>query len=443
MKRKIYKTRILMLFLALVFQQSMAQQEPVSPKKPDSNQQNTYQQQMKNLQQNMRELQKQITDLQRQHIQKNLKLNTDGLKRWNFQRLDSMQNFVWADSLRSLSRSLKSNIYSYVGPMQNYNYGVDGLDDRKASGKEKLIEKTKTISKSYAVDKNEKLSINNQYGKITVNTWNKMEFKVEVEVTVGMDDEAETQKLLDGVEIVSSQDEGSVSFKTIIPERTSNNSFFGFNRSNGNRTITINYTVFMPVKNALSITNRFGSVILPDLEGPVTLNNSYGSLVTKALDNVANELNLNFGNATIESLNGGNLKFNYGNLKIGTANNLNVVSGFSPVSIDLLKSSGNIKVNYGSGLKIGNIDKNLKNLDINASFTSVSLNLNGSENFNFDVTVKYNRFNHNDDFVKVQDQPENDTRRYISTKNYKGYVGKAGSDNKVIIRSNYSGVNFN
>ncbi len=443
MERKIYKTGILILFLALLFQQSLAQQEPVSPKKPEADQQKNYQQQMKELQQNMRNLQKQMIDLQHQHIQKNLKLNVEGLKKWNFRQLDSLQNFGWADSLRSLGKSFKNNVYAYIGPMQNYNFRVEGFDDKKSSAHEKLVEKTKTISKSYPVDKNDKLLINNQYGKITVNTWNKKEFKVEVEVTVGTSDEADTQKLLDAVDIVSVQDQAGVSFKTNIPEQNRSNSFFNFSQNNVRRKITVNYTVFMPVKNALDITNRYGSVVLPDLEGAVTINNSYGSFTAKELSNTANDLRLNYLNADIESLNGGNLKINYGDLKIGTANNLNAMVGYSPVKIERLKSAANINLNYGAGLTIDNLDKTLKNLAINANYTKVSLGLNGSENFNFDVTVHNNRFNHNDDFVKVQDQPDNDTRHFISTKNYKGYVGKAGSDNKVVIRSNYSGVNFN
>lgn len=436
-----------MLLLALFFQQSMAQQQPVSPKKPDTDSQNTYQQQMKNLQQNMRELQKQMTELQRQHIQKNLKLNTDGLKNWHFQRLDSLQNFVWADSLRSLSRSLTSNLNANIGTLTDFNLDnltVTGPDSKIRFQQEKLIEKTKNFSKSYPADKNDKLTISNQYGRVTVNTWNKKEFKVDVEVKVGMDDEVETQKLLNGVEIVSSQDQAGVSFKTVIPERTNNNSFLGFSRTNGNRRITINYTVFMPVKNALSITNNYGSVVLPDLEGPVSINNNYGNFTAKELSNEANELRLNYTGANIETLNGGNLKFNYGNLKIGTANNLKAVIGFSPVSIDRLKSGANIKVQYGSGLKINSIDKDLQNLIINADFTKVFLGLNGSENFLFDVSATYGRFSHTDDFVKVQDQPETGgSQRYNSTKNYKGYVGKTGSDNRVTIRSNYSGVSFN
>jgi hypothetical protein len=328
--------------------------------------------------------------------------------------------------------------------LTNFNFNdLTGTDSRKRFQQEKLIEKTKTFSKIYPADKNDKLSISNQYGKITVNTWNKKEFKVDVEVKVGMDDETETQKLLDGVEIVFSQDQAGASFKTVIPER-SDNGFLGLSRSNGNRKITINYTIFMPVKNALSITNNYGSVVLPDLEGPVSISNNYGNFIAKELSNEANDLRLNYTGANIGTLNGGSLKFNYGNLKIGTANNLKAVVGFSPVTIDQLKSSASIKVQYGSGLNINRIDKDLQNLSINADFTKVFLGLNGSENFLFDITATYGRFSHNDDFVKVQDQPETGgNQRYNSTKNYKGYVGKSSSNNKVTIRSNYSGVSFN
>ena len=444
MKRKIYKTGILMLFLALFFRQSMAQQEPSSPQIPSADQQKNYQQQMKELQQNMRNLQKQMIDLQRQHIQKNQKLNIDGLKSWNFQRLDSMQGFVWVDSLRSLSKSLKNNVYSYIGPMQNFNFRIDGLNDSHGNKlQEKLIEKTKTISKSYPVDKNEKLMINNQYGKITVNTWNKKEFKVDVEVTVGTSEETETQKLLDAVDIVSAQDQAGVSFKTNIAEQSRKNGFFSFNQNHVYRKITVNYTVFMPVKNALDITNRYGSVVLPDLEGPVTINSNYGSFTAKELSNAANNLRLNYGSANIESLNGGNLKFNYGDLKIGTANNLNAMIGYAPIRIERLKSAASINVNYGAGLTINNLDKTLKTLAIDANYTKVLLDLAGSGSFDFDVTVHNNQFSHKNDFVKVQDQPDDNSRHFISTKNYKGYVGKSGSDNKVVIRSNYTGVNFN
>lgn len=450
MERKVYKTVIAIIFFVIMTQQNFAQTMP-SPKKTDTTSQKDYQQQMKNLQQSMRDLQKQMMGLQQQHTKEILKKNADNLKELRFMNFDTVHNFVRLDnnfirldSLRSFGRALSSNIYGFIQPdMLNGGSVYIERGARKGNQQENLIEKTKTFSKSYPVSPKDKLIIDNQYGKVTVNTWNKKEFKVDVEIRVGTADEAESQKLLDGVDIVSTQNQAGISFKTNIPERSNNSNLFSTRRTNGNRTISVNYTVFMPIKNALDISNRFGAVILPDLEGPVTIRSSYGNFTAKELSNVANNLHLQFGNANIGQLNGGDLKFEYGNLKIGTANNLNATMGFSPVNIERLKSSANIKVQYGSGLKIDNLDKNLKNLDIDASFTNVSLDLNGSENFLFDVTVKRNQFNYNN-MVKIFNQPKSGNEgEFNVSKNYKGYVGKSGSGNKVTIKSNYKLVSFN
>ena len=448
MAPKIYRTSVfILLFLMLFFSQGFTQQ--TSPKKPETaEQQKDYQQQMKNLQQNMRDLQNQMSDLRQQHLNEILKQNAENLRGMHFMKLDSLHNFIRIDSIKAFSRALANNITASVNGLTKLDILRDGIafNDFDAKQPGNLVEKTKTYSKSYPVNKNDKLTIDNQYGKVTVNTWNKNEFKVDVEIKVGAADEGEAQRMLDNINIISTQNQDGISFKTNIANQDNKSLFMISRNSNyrGKRETSVNYNVFMPVKNALDITNRFGAVDLPDLEGPVTIRNSYGGFTAKELSNTANDIRLKFGNANIEALNGGNLNFEYGNLKIGTANNLNATMGFSPVSIEKLKSSANIKVQYGGGLKINNLDKNLKNLDIDASFANVSLDLKGSENFLFDVTVKYNQFNYNNNLVKIVDQPETDGNRKLNfTKIYKGYVGKAGSNNKVTIKSNYQGVNFN
>jgi hypothetical protein len=60
--------------------------------------------------------------------------------------------------------------------------------EKVASGE--IIEKIKNYSKSYSVDGNDLLQINNSFGKSgTVNTWNKNEFKVDVQMKFGSEDE--------------------------------------------------------------------------------------------------------------------------------------------------------------------------------------------------------------------------------------------------------------
>ncbi len=456
MERKVYKTVILIIFFGMVSMQNFAQQTTSSSKTTDTTTQKDYQQEMKNLQQNMRDLQKQMMDLRQQHMQETLKKNAETLKGLNGHNFNYIQGFGFAvpDSLSNKIKALVNTNIAGLDNLYSYNFSPNSLtysngNSNSNKQQEKLIEKIKTFSKSYSINKNDKLTIDNQYGKVTVNTWNKNEFKVDVEIKIGTTDETETQKLLDGVDIVSTQDQSGISFKTKIEDPKSNtNGFFGIRVAKVNgRTIhslSVNYTVFMPVKNALDITNRYGAVILPNLEGAVTIHNTYGSFTAKELSNVANNINLRYIDANIGELNGGDLNLQYGKLKIGTANNLNAIAGYSPVNIDRLKSSAKIRLNYGSGLQIDNLDKNLKNLDINARFANVSLNLNGSENFLFDVTVNHNVFDYNNSTVKLLDQPSSeDAKSFNPTKIYKGYVGKSGSDNKVTIKSNYQRVSFN
>lgn len=444
MQRKTYRSGILMvLFGMLILPNGYAQQTPAVRQKPGiATEQKDYQQQLKALQQNMADLQQQMLELRQQHIKETRKQNADNRKELHLMSFDTIHDFVHLDSLRTFTKALASNISTSISGINSAVFLQDGVNynsvniNKRESRHQDLIEKIKTYSKSYAVDKNDKLIIDNQYGRVMVNTWNKNEFKVDVEIRVGTANEAESQKLLDDIAIIATHSQDGVSFKTNIENRDHN--------SNHNRSTSVNYTVFMPVKNALEITNRFGAVILPDLEGPVTIRNSYGSFVAKELSNTANDIRIKFGSANIGALNGGNLDFAYGNLKIGTASNLNATMGFSPVNIEYLKSSANIKVQYGSGLKINNLDKSLKNLDIDASFTTVSVDLNGTENFLFDVTVKHNQFNYNDNRVKILNPADNDgEQKYNFTKNYKGYVGKSGSGNKVTIKSNYQPVSFN
>jgi hypothetical protein len=80
-------------------------------------------------------------------------------------------------------------------------------------------EKTKTMTKSYSVDGNDKLAINNQYGKVVVNTWPKKEIKVDIEIKSYEGSESKAQEQLDGVSISESRQGDLISFKTNIDKK--------------------------------------------------------------------------------------------------------------------------------------------------------------------------------------------------------------------------------
>jgi hypothetical protein len=326
----------------------------------------------------------------------------------------------------------------------NYDAPDNKLAEKIKSGEVKL--KIKTFSKAYNVSSGDKLQIDNRYGKVVVNTWNKNEFKVDVEIKAMANEDDDAQKLLDGVSITDSKDSWLVSFITHIDSQGNNS--WGIWNSNGKSTVRkveVNYTVYMPAKNALEITNRYGSTILPDFDGKLLINTSYGGgFSAKTLSNPDNDINIRYADVNIEAMNGGNLSCQYGNMvKIGTANNITLDTRYVSTDINRIKTAGNISVHYGAGLKIGDIDKSMKSLNISSSYAGVLIGLKKDNNFDFDVTTRYNTFTYNNDLVKVTTKsPGDDDRHFTSTKNYKGYVGKNNSDAKITITTNYQGVQF-
>ncbi len=334
--------------------------------------------------------------------------------------------------------------------MPKMNFHFDSMDknieEKVKSGEVKL--KTKSYSKSYPVDKDDKLVLDNQYGKVTVNTWAKNEVKVDAEIKAYANDDAETQKLLDQTTVADSKANSTVSYTTTIDKKDGSNNMWGSWSTNGKsyvHKVEINYTVYMPAKNALSLSNRYGGVTLPDLDGKLSINTTYGNFTAKNLTNADNEITLRYSDGNIASLNGGKLNCSFGNtLKIDAANNLNLEAKYISADIAKLKSSGNISMRYGDGIKIGDLDKNLKSLNINADYADVTLGLDSKENFDFDVTVSYSTFNYgNHDVTVTSKSPEDDARRWSSTKNYKGHLGKGDPAKTVTIKSRFNPVNFN
>lgn len=458
MKSKVYKQAAMAVMLIALYCNLYAQAPvaPVAPTAPAAplttyvpitigtgyadlagNQNDTvYRKKMQKLQEKMHELQKEISNLRVDELKKNgVELS---------KRLES-KNKVLADAFKNFDKDFsvkfdKNFTESFKNFGQNMRFNFDSADadwDKKVKAGDTKF-KTKTYSKSYAVDGNDKLLIDNRFGKVTVNTWNKSEFKVDVEIKAFANNDDEAQKALDQVNIKDSKENSVVSFTTVIGNNGSKNSLWG-NWTNHGKTV-INYTVYMPAKNALTITNRYGNTILPDLDGKITINNSYGSLKAKSLTNADNVINVRYGSADIENLIGSDLDVTYGSLNLQSADKLNANVSYGSAKIGKVNNAGTINVKYGA-LKINDLGKSLKKLSINSSFSPVKLSSLANTNADFDVSVNMCGFNYDDGINVVSQTPEN-SRSWSSTKTYKGHIGKGNSDNIVVIKASYGSVKF-
>lgn len=391
-------------------------------------QDSTYRKKMQKLQEQMSALQKEMSSLR-----------TDEMKKAMAER-----SKVFAESFKKMDLKFDQKFKAF-GQNMRYSFERNDADFEKKvqSGEYKM--KSKAYSKSYNVDANDKLQIENRYGKITVNTWAKNEVKVDVEIKTYANEDDDAQKLLDMVKINDSKDGNGVSFKTQIGDENTKNTWWGTMTTNGKTTVrktVVNYTVYMPAKSALTIANSYGGIILPELYGKLDIKNTYGSLSAKALTNPGNVINIRYGDANIESLTSGDLKLAYGSLNLESADKLNAEISYSPAKIGTISTSGNINVHYGDGVQIVNLGKNLKTLQVNAQYAPVKLSSLTNDNADFDVTVRYGGFTYDNGINVTAKTPGDDDRRWSSTQTYKGHIGKGNSDKVITIKSNYSSVKF-
>lgn len=457
MKPKIFKHALLAAIAMLAVSITVSAQDslavqPMPPVKLKLN---------KAYKQNMADLKVKMKQLQKRMDQKNFKMNMDmkfAFKDFdknfnmtfkdfdkdldkNFKDLGKNFNDSFKDFGKNFSGSFSEMAPSFSGSFKNlngisYNSNTDNEEYKQKVASGEIIEKVKSYSKSYPADANDVLQISNSFGKVVVNTWTKKEFKVDVQMKFSADDEDYVNNMINGSSISDSKDGSIVSFKTILAR----------NNSHGNNHIEVNYTVYMPAGNALDLTNKFGNVVLPDLSGKVNVAISFGNLTAQQLTNSENNIQIKYtqeGTSSIAILNGGKFRLGFGKLKAGVFNNVDADISFSVITIDRLKNSASFRIKYGEGVNVGTIDKSVKNISFNASFSKIKLDFKDSENFNFDVTTKNGDFNYNDDRTKVTAKtPADGERGWSSTKTYKGYIGKDNSDGKVTINASYTDVKF-
>ncbi|WP_225876441.1 hypothetical protein [Pedobacter psychrodurus] len=234
-------------------------------------------------------------------------------------------------------------------------------------------ERSKSFSKSFNVDNNDKVNLNNQYGSIVIKTWDKKEVRVDVDIKAYSNSDSDVQKLIDGVNIDAAKNGDVVSFKTNMGDR---NGRYGRGMKNGvttwRREVKVNYTVFMPAVNPLTVLQEYGNVEMGNFAGPTSLKVEYGNLVAGNLSNANNYINVQYGKCDIQDLNAAVVKHEYnGPVTIGSVGTLELVAEYVAVNINTIRRSADIKVEYGKGLTIGTIGGNLL---LNAEYAKVNIN---------------------------------------------------------------------
>ena len=275
-------------------------------------------------------------------------------------------------------------------------------------------EKKKVYSKSYALDGNDKVSINNQFGEVKITTWGKSEVKVDITIIGKGSTEEKAQEVLDLISIEDSKSGGVVSFKTNLKNQHQNWNNDG--KKGKNSGMEINYEVQMPASTALDLKNSFGKTWVPDMSGPVEISSKFGELSAGRLGNVK-KLEVEFGEATVASVNNGDVSVKFSQAQI---NNM----------------TGTIKTSQSySGVKFV-IDNTISSLTIKNEFTDLLLDVNTTFSANFDIYTNFSELKNKTDFKIKEDDEDHSGLKFDHQ-----YSGKSGTgDINVKVKSNFGDV---
>ncbi len=341
----------------------------------------------------------------------------------------------------------------------------------QTSVKENDYEKSKKFTQTYDLENKDKVSLSNQFGNIKIVTWADKKIKVDVDIEVAAKTEAKATKIIDGINIKHSKNDGLVSFKTTILEKDNyNNNFhvtstktgtktskktnittttktsatvitktnkngetetenivgddekYNCNYKNNSQSMKINYTVYLPASTTLKMYNEFGNTFIEDYEGILTSNNEYGNFTANILTNKDNEIVVEYGNAEIKTLTSPDIKISYGNCDI-----TNIIG------------IGKLEFSYSSDVLIG-VSKNVGDIKIINEYSTIEITVNENTNASFLIKSSYGDVkNKNKSFV-LKTGKEEDDECCNFTKKYEGKIGTGAS--KIEIDNDYGKVKF-
>ncbi|HEV7349353.1 hypothetical protein [Telluribacter sp.] len=326
-----------------------------------------------------------------------------------------------------------------------------------------LVEKRKTIVKVFDVSTKEQLMVDNQFGQVKVNLWDKKDIRVDVVITANAPTDQRAQEYLSSVTIDEKREGHQIILRTAINrEHFATNNWNAW-KSTGRSSVTdknyiqIDYTINMPKSNALVVRNKFGDTSIPVFHAQLSVDSQHGNFYATALENAQNAIQVAFGNAEIGTMKGGKLEVRFGDLlldrattlvlinksgklNIGEVDRLNADIDYSGASIGTLNESCKVRLSYSGNFRISQLPQTVENVDIQAAYSSVTL---PAESNNFDVTVTHGSFSYPSNvkvlFTNQPGQEQKATR--TSTRSYEGKVG-SGSGTRIKVISRFGDVSL-
>ncbi len=328
------------------------------------------------------------------------------------------------------------------------------------SNDDTFITKQKNIKKTYIVNSNAGIDINNKYGNITVSTWDEDKIDLDITIKVNGPNENWVNERLNSIDIDITALKGMVSAVTNIGNSS-------LKSKGSNNSFEINYVIKIPKNGPVKLVNRYGNISTLNLESTTDISCKYGKVNLGKLNGPNNQIEIAYcQNSSIDYIKTGSIDARYSGLKIDDSGNLNLNANYTDVNlisgqniksdcnygtlkfqkINSLNGSGNyltiivgevssnfsFDTNY-SKISIAALNEKAGNVNINSGYTDIAIGYVPNYAFDFDISAKYSNIKHDN----TLDITTSDTKS--NSKRIAGFYKKKGQ-NKININSNYGNI---
>jgi len=282
-------------------------------------------------------------------------------------------------------------------------------------------ERSSEETHSFKVFDQTTLEVYNKYGNIHLFPWETDSVKIRIELNVKANKESKVDKIFEYINFEFSNTKYYIIARTQLKQKGtfwSEVSDLANTLFSGNNKAQIDYYIYLPKDMQAKFENKFGNIYSTDHTGMFEVNISNGDFKANNISGYL-DLDLSFGNATINSIETGKFIINYGELDLGKANelvlesksstlniekvgslsvhskrdkfkidNLNTLTGETSFSYFTLKnftSDLTMKTSYGE-IKLEEINSNFKAIDLTSTYTDILFVLPKQATLSVDIT---------------------------------------------------------
>jgi len=327
--------------------------------------------------------------------------------------------------------------------------------------------KEKTIKKEFKVNSDALFKVRNSYGNLNLTSWNEDRIVIEVRIKTNGNNEERVIDRLNEIDVDFESSASMVSARTLFGQK--DNWGWKWNKKK-NVNVQVNYTIKLPVKNSINLSNDYGHIYLDRIDGHAKIACDYGKIEAGELRGRNNELRFDYtSRSTFDYINSGqiiadysgftiekagnlSLRTDYTNAVIKNMENLDYASDYGSIQAEKLKSisgngsyigiklgdvHGDVKLtsDYGS-IKINRMAPDAGDVNIRTDYTGIKIGYDPDYHFDFEITTEYAGVSGKDDW-EVQVSKVRSSEKY-----YNGFYGDDNSGNVVYINSEYGGVTF-